>query len=88
MNIVAAAPPGTCRHGGKAVLEEPGEAVGLEPVLVGVPFAGVEHEVDGLVGGCRGQTLILLLISWSWSLQELVNSWLMRSFLFLLNIHL
>ena len=24
-------------------------------------------------GGCRGQTLILLLMSWSWSLQELVN---------------
>ena len=25
-------------------------------------------------GGCRGQTLILLLMSWSWSLQELVKN--------------
>ena len=29
--------------------EEGGEAVGLEPVLVGVPVAGVDHEEDGLV---------------------------------------
>ena len=31
-------------------------------------------------GGCRGQTLILLLISCSWSLQELVNIFVVKFF--------